>query len=311
MLGGLSLDQLRVFVAAAEQGSFSAAGRMLGRAQSVISQTIAALEARLGVALFDRTNRSPRLTEAGRALLADAAAIIGSTDAFLVRGRGMAAGLEAELSVVMDVMLPMTVLTDAARAFVSQFPAVPLRLYVEALGAVAQPVLDGRCQLGVIGTLPVIPAELARERLLSFRLVTVAAPSHPLAGHAGPIPTEILAQHVQLVLTDRSELSRGRDFGVVSPRVWRLADLGAKHAFLCAGLGWGGMPASAVERDIADGRLVALHLQDAPLRNAELPMFAIYRAAAPPGPAGRWLLGYSAKACADQPASRAISKARP
>ena len=49
MLDAVSLDQLRTFIAAADQGSFSAAGRKLGRAQSVVSQTLANLEAQLGV----------------------------------------------------------------------------------------------------------------------------------------------------------------------------------------------------------------------------------------------------------------------
>ena len=54
MLEALSLDQLRVFIAAAETGSFSAAGRKLRRAQSLVSQTVANLEGQLDVQLFDR-----------------------------------------------------------------------------------------------------------------------------------------------------------------------------------------------------------------------------------------------------------------
>jgi DNA-binding transcriptional LysR family regulator len=45
------------------------------------------------------------------------------------------------------------------------------------------------------------------------------------------------------VLTDRSALAAGRDYGVPSARTWRLADLGAKQSMLLAGLGWGNMPA--------------------------------------------------------------------
>ena len=54
MLDGVTLDQIRTFIAAAEQGSFSAAGRKLRRAQSVVSHTLANLEAQLGVSLFER-----------------------------------------------------------------------------------------------------------------------------------------------------------------------------------------------------------------------------------------------------------------
>ena len=66
MLDGITLDQTRTFIAAADHGSFSAAGRKLRRAQSVVSQTLANLEAQLGVKLFDRLGRYPRLTEEGR-----------------------------------------------------------------------------------------------------------------------------------------------------------------------------------------------------------------------------------------------------
>src|SRR5712691_9904142 len=62
MLDGVSLDQLRTFIAAADEGSFSAGGRRLRRAQSVVSQTLANLEAQLGVKLFDRSIREPALT---------------------------------------------------------------------------------------------------------------------------------------------------------------------------------------------------------------------------------------------------------
>ena len=73
MLDAITLDQLRTFIAAVDEGSFSAAGRKLRRAQSVVSQTLANLEAQLGVKLFDRSARYPRLTEEGRSLLTDAA----------------------------------------------------------------------------------------------------------------------------------------------------------------------------------------------------------------------------------------------
>ena len=79
MLDGVTLDQLRTFIAAAEQGSFSAAGRKLRRAQSVVSQTLANLEAQLGVQLFDRRNRFPALTTEGQALLREARAYVQAT----------------------------------------------------------------------------------------------------------------------------------------------------------------------------------------------------------------------------------------
>jgi DNA-binding transcriptional LysR family regulator len=290
MIDGLSLDQLRTFIAAAETGSFSAAGRHLGRAQSVVSQTIANLEDQLRVSLFDRTGRYPRLTDQGRILLGDARSVAGGIDSLKARAKSMADGVEPELSVVMDVMFPMIVVTTLAASFGETFPATPLRLYVEALGGVAKMLLDRRCDLGVMGTLAVDVHELVRERLVGIRMVIVAAPGHPLARQVGPIAKGELSKHVQLVLTDRTELSAGQEFGVFSPRTWRLADLGAKHAFLRAGLGWGGMPVTMVERDLAEGSLVEIALEEAPADGMVLSMSAAYRTDAPPGPAGRWFI---------------------
>jgi DNA-binding transcriptional LysR family regulator len=290
MIDGVSLDQLRTFLAAVDEGSFSAAGRRLGRAQSVVSQTLANLEGQIGVRLFDRAARLPVLTDEGRALVVEARSVAGRMDAFKARAASLAGGLEPEVSVVIDVLFPIQGLTHAIGDFQALFPDTALRVHVEALGAVLQPVLDGRCAFAVMGSLPDAPAALVRERLLTTRMVFVASSGHPLADHHGPVPTEELSRHVQLVLTDRSTLTQGREFGVISPKTWRLADLGAKHAFLRAGLGWGGMPWPFVEAELAAGTLVEIQMQDLPASGFMMPMYAAHRADTPPGPAGRWLI---------------------
>ena len=65
MLDGVSLDQLRAFIAAVDEGSFSAGARRLHRAQSAVSELVSNLEAQIGVVLFDRSERYPKLTPAG------------------------------------------------------------------------------------------------------------------------------------------------------------------------------------------------------------------------------------------------------
>ncbi len=290
MLDGVTLDQVRTFIAAVDAGSFSAAGRRLGRAQSVVSQSLATLEDHLHIQLFDRSGRRPVLTQHGRALIAEARGVVSGMDLFKARARSLSDGLEAELSVVVDVMFPMDLLTVAISAFQVEFPNTPLRLYVEALGAVLQPVLDRRCAFGIMGSQPTAPNAMTTERLLSVRMEMVASPLHPLATGKPPVPARVLSQHVQLVLTDRSSLSAGQEFGVMSQRTWRLADLGAKAAFLRAGLGWGSMPSNAIEADLASGRLVRLWLEDLSPQGFVLPMMTVYPTATPPGRAGRWLI---------------------
>ncbi len=123
-----------------------------------------------------------------------------------------------------------------------EIPGTPLRLYAETLGAAYQPVLDGVAAVGIVGSLPIQPASFTAERVTGVAMTMVAAPDYPLALYKGIIPKSELARHVQLVLADRSTLSKGREFGVMSPSTWRLADLFAKHAFLLNGLGWAACP---------------------------------------------------------------------
>ncbi|HWG65972.1 MAG TPA: LysR family transcriptional regulator [Rhodanobacteraceae bacterium] len=295
MLEGISLDQLRAFIAAVDEGSFSAAARKVYRVQSAVSGWISSLENQLGVVLFDRTGRFPKLTPEGVLLLADARNVVAGIDALKARAKLMAGGLEAELSVVVDVFYPTSTIAAAAKAFAERFPLTPLRLFVEGLGAAYQPVLDGRCTLGILASLPVEFPSLVSERVDEIPMVRVAAPNHPLAGFRGRIPKRELAKHVQLVLTDRSNLLTGRDYGVFSPSTWRLADLSTKYAFLKDGVGWGSMPRHMVDADIAAGSLVLLDVQ----ADFTLTMSACYQASAPPGPAGRWLVDYLKTASGD------------
>jgi len=302
MLDGVSLDQLRAFIAAVDEGSFSAGARKLHRAQSAVSELVSNLEAQLGVVLFDRSERYPKLTAAGIQLVADARSVVANVDLLKARAKGISRGLESELSAVIDVLFPFEAIAESAKEFRDRFPRTPLRLYVEALGGAYQPVLDGRCSLGVVGSLPIAPDSMTLERLQGVSMMMVAAREHPLALLNGVIPKTELVRHVQLVLTDRSELTAGREFGVMSPLTWRLGDLFAKHAFLLKGLGWGGMPLHAVKQDLLEGRLVKLAIEDLAEESLILPMSAVYLAAKPPGPAGRWLIE-RLKQCSSLPPS--------
>lgn len=288
-VGQPSIEQLRIFLAVAEEGSFNRAAQRLGRAISVVSYAVAGLEAQLGIELFAREgSRRPVLTDTGRALLAEARVVADDVDALIAKVRGMQQGLEAELSLAVDVMMPTDALARVLREFQRNFPTVALRLHVEALGAVAALVLERRADLGIGGPVIVEHPQLERRGVGSVELVPVAAPSHPLA-EPGQLLPGATRKHLQLVLTDRSPMTEGRDFSVVSARSWRLADLGAKHALLREGIGWGNMPRHMVAEDLARGTLVELALPEKP--GLDYQLSGLWLRDVVPGPAAKWLLG--------------------
>jgi DNA-binding transcriptional LysR family regulator len=290
-------DQLRVLLTVVDVGSFAGAARRLGRATSVISYSIANLEAQLGVLLFDRkSTRKPQLTEAGRGVLSEARSVTNGVDALRAKVRSLTQGIEAEISLVLDMMLPSARLVDVLKAFRAEFPTVSLRLYTEALGSVTQMVLDGTATIGICGPLDEAMAGIERIGVGTVEWIPVAAHDHPLA-MAGRNAPGAGRDHIQLVLTDRSTLTQGRDLGVIGTQAWRLADLGSKRMLLNEGIGWGYMPEPMVREDVECGRLVLLDMPE--LKRGSVRLYAIYRTDTPPGPGGSWLISrFQAQAAA-------------
>jgi DNA-binding transcriptional LysR family regulator len=283
-----TFDQLRIFLTIVDTGSFAGAGRKLNRAVSVISYGIANLEAQLGLTLFDREGtKKPQLTVAGRALLAEVRSISHGIDGLRAKVKGLLDGLEAEVNLAVDVMLPAERLGKVLRAFAKEFPTVQLRLHVEALGAITAMVLDRGAAIGLSGPLSAGVEGIESISAGSVPMVPVAAPDHPL-GRMEAIPPGAGRDYTQLVLTDRSRFTEGQDFSVSSPKTWRLADLGAKHALLREGIGWGNMPLPMIEPDLVAGTLVRLVMPDHP--GGTYRFSGIWRRDTPPGPAASWLL---------------------
>jgi DNA-binding transcriptional LysR family regulator len=280
-----SFEQLQVLLTVVEEGSFTAAGRKLGRATSAISYAIDTIETQLGLAVFARgSTKRPTLTAAGAAVVAEAKALGRGMDTLLGRVKGILDGLETEITLAVDVLMPIERVVDVLHDFEVNFPTVTLRLQIEALGTISQLVHEGAADLGVGSHFHTNLDRLRQYQIEGVELIPVAAPSHPIVKSQRADPRD----HVQLVLTDRSQATAGRDFGVVSPKTWRLGDLGAKHALLLAGIGWGSMPEPMVRADLAAGRLTQIrHL---PFRSGMYQLLAIHKDGVLLGPAGRWLI---------------------
>jgi DNA-binding transcriptional LysR family regulator len=184
-------------------------------------------------------------------------------------------------------MLPAERVVDALKSFREEFPTVALHLHMEALGAVTERVINRGAVVGVSGPMNDGINGIERIGIGSVELIPVAAPNHPLASGEANVPGAG-REHTQLVLSDRSRLTKDREFAVLSNRTWRLADLGAKHMLLREGIGWGNMPKPMIQEDLDSGRLVQLDLSE--YASGQYTFDAIYRTDVPPGPAARWLI---------------------
>ncbi len=288
MYDPLTLDQLRALVAVVDEGSFSAAARKLRRVQSAVSSAMANLEAQLGITIWDRSTRIPRLTDQGRAVLGSARKVLLEVDGLRRLTAGMTMGVEASVSLCVDALFPLPVLVDLCTRFRGAFPDVELRIDTQVMTAVSARVLDGSATLGIVSQEGLLPG-LERRVLSSIRMIPVVSPKHPLAHVRGAVTRAQLADAVQIVLSER-QVEGVVDQGVLSPRTWRVADLHTKHVMLRAGLGWGNLPEHLVEPDRKAGKLVVLRPETWGEDQNKLYLAAIHRSDARLGPAHQWLL---------------------
>ncbi len=289
MIENLTLDQLRIFIAVAESGSFSAAARQLGRVQSAVSQSMQGLEALLGTPVFDRTAKTPRLNEAGRAILPDARRLIEGARNLKARAADMVAGIEPELGLAVDAIFPNALLMASLKALSATFHELPVSVFTEGLGGPEQRLRDGVVRMALSSFISRQSApDLEREFLTRIPLIPVVAATHRLAGLEGPLTRETLEGEVQLVLTDRTPLSHNSFGGIISQKIWRFADLGTRLDYLLEGFGWCNMPTHMVEHLIAQGRLKRLDIAGA--APVELDIHVVHERGRAPGRAGRWLI---------------------
>lgn len=289
MIGSLTLDQLRVLVAIEDTGSFSAAGRHLRRVQSAISHAVQGLEEAQGLQLFDRSTRTPRFTDAGRALAAQARQVLRQAEVFERTAQAIAAGLEPELSVALDSFVPSAPVIRSLAGLQAQYPDLAVTLFTEGMGAAERRVRDGSATLGLCALLPSMVQELQAVALTQVTLVPVVAPGHPLARESRRITRDILGEHVQLILTDPQQRP-GPSFSVVSTRLWRFVDIGRRLEFLLAGFGWGTMPQHLVQPHLNAGSLVRLDIDDPGVLPGSIGLYAIHGRQRPLGLGARWLL---------------------
>ena len=290
MLEGVTIEQLRTLRAVAEEGSFSAAARKLGRVQAAVSQSIDRLEAQLGLRLFDRTSRVPRLTPHGEAIVAAASRVHDEIEALDELVESLKRGAEVKMSIVVDAMFPAAALVAFAEEFSREHPSVELVLFTETLSAVTALVRDKRATLGIAGEDADLTG-LEHRHVASVHLVPVAAPSYPLARIEGSIEGAALVRTTQIVLSERGQPGDGAstDHGVLAASTWRVADLATKHALIRGGLGWGNLPEHLVRDDLRDGHLIALRLDAWGTEPPRRALSLVRRRGVPLGPVAKWV----------------------
>jgi DNA-binding transcriptional LysR family regulator len=195
----LSLRQLECFVAAAEEGTITAAGDRLLLSQSAVSLAVAGLERSLGVQLLIRNRaRGLALTPAGRDFLPQARDLLAHAED--VRAEAEAAGgvLTGRLTVGCFRTTAPFLLPVLLETFGRDHPEVELQFIEGTLTDIERALLDGRCEVAIMYDIDISPA-LEQERLYGRVPYLLVSPQHPLAARAR-VPVAELAAHDMIML---------------------------------------------------------------------------------------------------------------
>ncbi|WP_064609446.1 LysR family transcriptional regulator [Photobacterium sp. J15] len=240
-----TLDQLEAFVLAVKQGSFSAAARKLGKAQSRVSTAITNLEADLGFELFDRSARLPVLTPEGEDMFVEAQAVLAQCQRLQSRAMTVSTGEELALTVAMDEAVPIAPFEHLYLQISERFPSLKLTIINGSQADISQWVAEKKADIGVLFNLKALPDELEFMSIGQFRHSLIVSGQHPLAAIAAPTVSD-LTHYRQLVIRDRMGNHLANP---ISSNYWHIDSYYLISTMVMQGVGWALVPEHVAKED--------------------------------------------------------------
>lgn len=282
----LSIEQLKMFVAAAEAGSFSAAGRRLSKGQSAVSLGIANLEVDLGFDLFDRSTRKPGLTPEGNRLLRHAKAVLMQLEDLDIAARSVFAGEETNIRLALDAAVMVPAFETLLSNFSTRFPATEISVLTSASPEIPRLVENGDADIGLMFSQVKVQKNLEQSFIGNLPFIAVSSPTYGLSEIVSIGASELLPFR-QLLL--QSPNGSGLDqFPALSTMSWKADSFYSLQHLAIMGLGWAYLPKHMVNEALCDGRLVALNFRFEH-QNWSPPVECVSRKNRDYGPALSWL----------------------
>ncbi|TFW14903.1 LysR family transcriptional regulator [Duganella callida] len=253
-----SSDNIAVFLAVLDHGSFSAAARALGRVPSAVSMAVAQLEAELDLTLFERSSREVRPTESARALEPEARQMAGQLRRLQAHALSLHRGLERRLTLAIAPELLSAPWSEPLARLAQEFPSLEVDVLSAPQDAALRMLHDGAVQLALLYERPKVNDHESFQELGSELLVAVISPRHPLAlERNGSFRLEDLVDLRQIAIV--SSEPEGIDQRVlISRKLWRTDSHLAALGLVRSGLGWAYLPRRLAQPLIASGELLAV-----------------------------------------------------
>lgn len=251
-------ENVKVFLAVLDHGSFSAAARALKRVPSAVSMTIAQLEAELDLVLFDRSGREPVATPLARALEPRARMVASHLTQLKVQALELHQGVEKRLSIVIAPELLTTPWSAPLASLSSEYPSMEIEVLVAPQTEAMYLLQQARVQLAVVFERGIMDESEAFQEFGSEVMVAVISPHHPAyTAHSQGFRQEDLMDIRQIIVAGREVGAKDLRF-ILSRQLWHTDSHLAALNMVQAGLGWTHLPKTLVAPLIASGALAAI-----------------------------------------------------
>lgn len=260
----ITLDALEVLDAIDRKGSFAAAANALFRVPSAISYTVQKLEQDLEVVLFRKEGRRAMLTPAGRVLLEQGREILQATERLAMTTKKTHSGWEPVFNIAIDSILDFEFIYPLIAQFYEIMPDIEINIYEEVLGGTHESLINNRADLAIgVNAETILNNSIHCQKIQQIEWIFTVAPNHELTHAALPLTQQTIEQYRFVVVRDSSIQQAPQSHRLFSKRsVLRVPSLAEKIHAQCLGLGVGFLPEHRIGDLLAQGRLIALPVEN-------------------------------------------------
>ncbi|MCX4026519.1 LysR family transcriptional regulator [Endozoicomonas sp. SM1973] len=275
----VSIEYWLALQAVVEYGGFNQAAEALNKSQSAISYSISKLQELLPVRIVEQQGRKAELTNAGKLLYQQVKQLIQQANELEDLARTLAQGVEPELKIAVDLLVPRQWLLAGLNQFNNEYPTCRLTLLETSLSGTDEALLFGEADILLS---PRVPTGFLGAMLFQIDFLAVAHKDHPLHQQTSPISENDLKKHRQIVIRD-SGLKRNQDAGwLAAEQRWTVSHFATSVSCLKEKMGFAWLPVSYIETELAEGVLKPLNLAVGQRR--QLPIYMVVRLGEKAGP---------------------------
>ena len=280
----ISLEQWLAFKAVVDRGSYAAAAEALNKSQSSVSYTIQRLNEQLPNPVLRLRGRKAELTDVGEVLYRHAAQLLQQAAHAETIAQSMAAGLEAEVTLAIDSLLPVDAVVCVFERFSQQFANTRLRVLETTLSGTTEALLERQADIVISAT---TPPGFVSPMLCQVEMLAVAAPNHPLVRDRDEVSEMELKNHRQVVLRDTGTKREVDSGWLQSEQRWTVSHFSSSIKIMKTGLAFAFVPRNWITDELAAEELCPIPLSENLRRSIPLYLLLADREAA--GPATRAL----------------------